>query len=638
MTTYNVLKNSKIRFVGNKSKRSIVSCNECRRRKKRCDEKRPKCSACVKRRVNCEYYKDLKENKKNKKIEEIEETKKISTNLKDNDKFINQNDNEVILDINIINNDNNNNESNNDVGDIDIDNQIVIIDKNDNISPEWNKFMIFSPTESTNEFQPLDSPINNFFNYNSNINSEFNNFNNIEFNNVDNLFNNLNNDLNFEIDLEFIAKSIIESFIRNDINFEFKNKFKDKFLKSFSLLLPLTKTSKPILIILSTWILSIKNDIKLSKFIDESLKICNKLEFKIDYSEDWNEDDLINLIVCLTGLTIISSNNSDTALWKDSFERLYSCLRKIGLEMLFFIIKNNNNKKIMHWVINWFFYQDIFKMIKVTSNRLLGPLFSKKEYLKFMKSAEKEEENDNNNNNNELLLNKCFDNSISCCINLFLVLGEINALYDQFIIKIQKPIKTYYQFILPIMNSLNEDEQIKFVNSEIYLNYELIRFKFHSWVQDKTLLLEKRILDCSIFNNGIGPIEEDMIIYFKVMKLSVLLYMKFKIKELTATNYEIKQIVLDIFDKMRFLINIKKFNNKLLFPLLMIGANVCEYRDKIMIKGFYIKMLENSGYNKKNLQQVFTIIQEFWKLNPNGVSFEMWQNIINKYDWNVCIV
>lgn len=624
MTTSKGLKNSKIRFVGNKSKRSIVSCNECRRRKKRCDEKRPKCSACVKRKVNCEYFKDLKENKNIKKIEEI--------NNNDNDKGIisNQNNNEIILDIN-----------NNDK--IEIDNQNIIIEKNDNISPGWDKLMIFSPNESTNEFQSLDSPTNNFFiinnnNNNNNVNSEFINFNNIEFNN---LFNNLNNDLNFEIDLEFIARSIIDSFIKNDINSEFDNKFKDKFLKSFSLLLPLTKTSKPILIILSAWILSIKNDYKLSKFIDESLKICDKLEIKIDYSEDWDEDDLINLIVSLTGLTIISSNNSDTALWKASFERLYSCLRKIGLEMLFFIIKNNNNKKIFHWVINWFFYQDIFKMIKVTSNRLLGPLFSKKEYLKFIKSTE-EDNNDNNNelkieNENEILINKCFDNSISCCINLFVVLGEINALYDQFIIKIQEPIKTYYQFILPIMNSLNEEEQIKFVNSEIYLNYELIRFKFHSWVQDKTLLLEKRILDCSIFNKGIGPIEEDLIIYFKVMKLSVLLYMKFKIKELTATNYEIKQIVLDIFAKMRFLVKIKKFSNKLLFPLLMIGANVCEYRDRIMIKGFYIKMLENSESNKKNLQQVFTIIQEFWKLNPNGVSFEMWQNVINKYDWNVCI-
>jgi hypothetical protein len=614
----------KIKFISIKSKRSIVSCNECRRRKKRCDEQKPNCGACLKRNVECKYHQDTKES----------QTKALfDNNKKDNKNGNNSNNIDNIGTIDSIDKIDKTDKLDNidNIDNIDDKNSSVIINNHGQIlkSPDysnWMKYLSISPESmsamtmsnfdiyiNSPDFQPLDSMSSEFFTINNNYNI---------------------NNIRFDIDLEIIARTLIDSFkikIDNNTNIYENFKITNKFVKSFNILYPITFKSDPILITLAAWLLLINNEYSQSEqFFKESIEICNKLEIKIEYSNNWTEDNLIDYIVCLTCQTIISSLNSDTLLWKLSFEKLFTILKKIGLDMFILLIKKPENKMIFIWVINWFFYQDVFKMIKVTSNRLLGPLFSKKEYKKFITNEEFTDIFDKND---------LFENSISCCINLHIALGEINALYDQFAIEIQKVIKTYYKNIKPILDSIKDyNEKIKFVNSEIYLNYELVRSNFHDWVKEKTSLLETRILDCRINLDGIQlPINSELLDYFKLIKLSVLLYMKFKIKELSATSYEIKQLVLQIFSKFRIILKTNKFDKQLLFPLLIVGANICEERDRIMVTGFY-QQIKNNNLPRKNVEQVWKIILEFWKLNPNGLSFDMWQNIINKYDWNVCII
>lgn len=684
---------TRIRFVGSKTKRSIVSCNECRRRKKRCDEKRPQCGACTKRRVECLYQRDRKDDES----EQEEQQKKVKCSDGGDSGKKEDPENAVIGNHN---NDDDQNKIEEVVGIMprqslldepvdELGNQILVVAKGGTgaetgvgemvsvSSPGWyNRYTLFSPADS-NEFQSLD-PMS--FTRGGNGGSGGSSRNSVSSGLGPDISVNINFDppldsmhgfgnisMNLEMDLDSLAKSIIGSF--DAMSFKEKpqttlGRGTDKFLKSCSLLLPLAYRSRPILMALCAWILSMNGDIQTSQFLDESLMICDRLEFKIDYSGEWDEDDLIDYIVSLTCLTIISTINGDTGLWKLSFERLYTGLRKVGLDMLLVMIKKQENKNVFLWAINWFFYQDVFKMIKVTSKRLLGPLFSKKEYMKFITNGASESVSTNDirgltaspptltasasrssgataSSNKDFLLKKFFDKSISCCMNLYVALGEINALYDQFSIKIQSPILVYYKHVEPVMRELTEEEKLEFVHSDVYLEYEAIRYDFHSWVQEKTALLEKRVQECSIINEGFGPIEEEMVVYFKVMKLSVLLYLKFKLQELSATSYEVKQIVLNIFEKMRFLLKVAngRFNSgQLLFPLLIIGANVCEVRDRIMIKSFYVKMRRSMGTNTKNLELVWTIIQEFWRLNPDGLSFEMWQNILNKYDWNVCVI
>ena len=632
---------SRIRFVGSKTKRSIVSCNECRRRKKRCDEERPQCGACTKRRVECIYQRDRHE-------EELEEGNTVAKT----------GSGEIV-------------EKEKDIG-----GQVLAVANvggggnggNTVLSPGWYKYMVFSPEEGT-EFPLLESVGGSFdggvdVHLNMGINSGL-------LPDMGGLGGLGGLGMMLDMDLDFVARSIIDMFGTTSFGAAWSEagastaKAADKFLKSCALLLPLAYRSRPVRMVLCAWILSMNGDTRTSQFLDEALGTCDRLELKIDYGDHWHEDDLIDYIVSLTCLTIISTINGDTELWKISFERLYTGLRKVGLDMLLVMIKREENKNVLLWVINWFFYQDVFKMIKVTSNRLLGPLFSKKEYLKFItggvppEGAPPVEEMSpspsstptdrdgstssrvSTNSDKDFHLKKFFDTSISCCMNLYVVLGEINALYDQFSIKIQYPILIYYKHVEPVMRNMTEKEQLEFVYSDVYLEYEAIRYEFHSWVQEKTDLLEKRVQECTMVSEGYGPIEEETVAYFEIMKLSVLLYLKFKLKELSATNYEIKQIVLGIFEKMRFLLKQAngRFNSgQLLFPFLIMGANICELRDRVMVKNFYLSMVNTVGSNKRNLEQIWTIVQEFWRLNPDGVSFKMWQNILNKYDWNVCVI
>lgn len=109
----------------------------------------------------------------------------------------------------------------------------------------------------------------------------------------------------------------------------------------------------------------------------------DQLEMKID-DYQFLESDLIDLVVCLTCHTLIASTGGNSDLWKQSFERLYKILRKFGLQEILLMIKDTS---IALWVINWFFYQDVLKLIKVTNSNKVGPLFSKLEYRKVLNQS-----------------------------------------------------------------------------------------------------------------------------------------------------------------------------------------------------------------------------------------------------------
>lgn len=617
-----------VRFVDTQNRRSTLSCNECRRRKKRCDETRPQCQACKRRKVKCVF------------AEKAPPEREIARELELEDKE-NENDHAEACSMSVI----------------------VL---NESISKPL-KTPELQVQVQPSSFLSTTPPINSPSNFNFIISPTFHT--NIPDFTIDPISisaplitwsPNMNFDLAHQSDEEIdsIARQIVDSTICMTNNV--------KFSKSFAILLPLTYTSRSILITLAAWILNIQstNDFAL-RLLDLSLRISRDIEYRIDYIGGWNEDDLIEYITLLTCHTLISGALNDTQLWKCSFERLYYVLRKIGLDMIINMLNKPQNRDIFNWVINWFFYQDVLKMIKVTNNRVLGPMFSKNEYMKFITAPTK------GTTNVDTVWNRCVDSTL----HLLIAMGEINALYDLYALKIRKPIDHYLTNIKPKLDELEEigaeDALIEYVNSEEYLHYEHLRSEFHDWIHEKTAVLELRIRDCEI--NGVHgkadtDVDVDMDMYFNAMKLSVLLYMKFKLKELSATSWETKQLVLQIFKRMRWLLadrtKAAQFCNQLSFPLLMLGANVCEERDRVMIRGFYKKLTEastdveasattttttttttsstpssvTSSATSGTLQQVWKMILEFWELNPNGVSFDSWQNIINKYDWNVCII
>ena len=590
----------RIRFVGSKVQRSTVSCLECRRRKKKCDEKRP-CGGCKKRNVHCV---DKVIDKGNVKREVMEEK------VDDEDKEDDSNSVLTLID----------------------SNQLVVKFNTDDYTPldNINSFYSF---KFGKDLSPLLSPILSpkliqiLGSDNLKLPDPISNFT-------------LSPAMKIDTELEVLARNIVDKF-------QLSNKLSDIYHNTYRLLLPISFKSKIILITLCSLVLSITEEIDATIFLDYSQKLTEELGYRIDYVGGWNEDDLIEFIVCLSCHTIIAGICNDTLLWKTSFETLYHTLKKIGLEMFITLIHKSNNKHIFKWVVNLFFYQDVCKIIKVTQNKKLGPMFSKAEYLKFIHDHDHNNDNDNDNkgDTHDMQLTQVNSNSgiFSVCLNLYVVLGEVNALYDQFSVRIQRLIDRYYNEIKPILDNITDpDDQINFANTKLYLDYEKFRSDFHYWVQDKTYLLEQRIKASQMNSNENTPPDFQTCCYFDLMKMTVLLYMKFKIKELPATSYEIKNLVLLLFGKFRTLLLYPNFHSHLLFPLLILGANVCEERDRVMIRGFYKSMTQQQDNSlissRRSLSQIWIVLQEFWRLNPNGVSFDMWQNIINKYEWDICIV
>lgn len=457
-------------------------------------------------------------------------------------------------------------------------------------------------------------------------------------------------DANMDIDMEILSLVIIESvdmtqFKRsNDMTIKY-------FISCYDLVKPLTMCSKLLAMTLSVWILQINNEFYQSvKFYDESLQLLKEFELNMMCQlarKEWNEDDLIVYVVCLIIQLMLSGKINDVSLWKLNFEKIFKCLSQIGLTTLKRMIVKDYNKKLFEWSVGCFFYHDIFKQVKVTQDKVLGPVFPRQDYLQILDGNEKRSLS--GDGDNEMIS--------SLCKNLHHMLGEINTVYDIFTIKLKRLIDQYLYQIEPKMKDICNrnggsddcDEMTAYISGEEYIAYEEIRCGFHLWVQEKIRELEANVENSEIHYSNMNILSEEAVVYFEIVKLTVMLYMQFKLNDLSANNYEIKQLILRIFKKFRYLLHHEKFHSRLKFTLLILGANVYEERDKILMKFFYVKLLETEsaetgGNGSKgeirdsSIKEIWKIIQEFWRLNPNGVSSRLWQNIINRYDWNVCVI
>lgn len=634
-----------IKFVDLNQKRSTLSCNECRRRKKRCDELKPSCTACMKRSVGCVYSSD--------KVDK--QTKKKKTGIKINSYQIK----EKVLDL--AKEKELNDKSIQEVETISSDSPKHLQQQQQQVLQKSSNLEMF--LQSFHKESTLDSHLINNHGFslkNGSTTLQLNDLNPQSISplfqmNLDNIslsplfgstqdFSNINLPENFfmesnipklslnqplDLDLEFVANSILSSFDESVLTAY-------KFKKCYKILFSLTKKSKAVLFCTVAFVLMMNDDNRFEQFLLEARRHLSDL--KLTVNTQFQEDDLINYIVCLTCQSLIGSCVGDLLLWRQCFEDIYEILNELGLNEVLKMLQKEENKNAFTWVVHWFFYQDVLKMVKVLSNKKIGPVFSKFEYRQVLKDSFPQSDV---KEDIEMTSREAVDPSFACSIKLYIILGEINSLYDQFVQKLKLPINHYYKTIkTTIQNLKTEEERIEFLNSAEYFAYEDVRMEFHDWVQKNTQELEKKIslVEPETANLKHLPLEDfrNVIALFGLMKRSVLLYLKVKIKELSTPSYEIKQVMLHILRDTRELIG-TNLNDYLFFPFLICGASVCEYRDRLMVKSNYLKLMKHTKC-RSNLEQIWKIIQEFWNVNPNGYTFEMWQNVINKLDWNICII
>lgn len=580
-----------IKFVSStKVKRSLLSCNDCRRRKKRCDELKPKCSSCAKRAVDCIYTQKLGSNG----------VKKPTTKKQKSISHVSPSIKEEL--------------------------EIVQTQFNTLVTSRGSSPLSLSPLFQLNLDNISISPFLNHQNL-----SDLPMYEPLDFK--------LSPVAGLTMDLSLLAQSIINSYCDDELKTSYK------FGQILTILKALSDKSQAILFSFASILLAINNDDRFEQFLLEAKELSIRLKLEIDSQDhQTNNDDLINYIVTLTCLSMIASVTGDSAFWKETFEQLYAVLRNSNIKHIMSILSNEDNKNALMWVVHWFFQQDITKMIKVTNLKKIGPVFSKFEYQNLLIDAPNPATPNRETPDHESLLTEeqfRIDPIFSCCYDLYIVLGSINKIYDEFLIRINGPIDHYYKFIKPTLDQLvTEDDKIEFLNTDAYSKYEDSRILFHDWVQFNTSRLEDIIVNCTINTSNINHMPdieiEQIIKFFTLFQRTILLYLKIKLKELCAPTYEIKQLLLHMFKTLRELSG-TNLNDYLLFPLLIVGASVYEYRDKLMVKSIYLHMNKSTKF-KRNLNEIWKIILEFWDINPNGVTFYMWQNAINKLDWNICMI
>lgn len=611
-----------IKFVTTaKAKRSLLSCNDCRRRKKRCDELKPNCSSCIKRDVECVYSSRSGSNT----------TAKVQKRASSKP-TLPQAAQEMCSELQILQPPFSFSlESSHDP----VTGETVTAGTADNGMEGSKQPGIPGILEtsralvSTGSSPTGVSPLFQLNLDNISLSPLLQGHNLADMSIYESLDFKPSPMTALTLDLDLLAKSIVNSYSEGDL----KNSY--KFGQILAVLKPLSERSSAILHCFASILLALADDDRFEQFLLESRRLCGDLKPTSLPDTPAYDDELITYIVSLTCLSMIASITGNSLFWKETFEQLYDVLRSTNLKHLISVLSSGENKNALTWVIHWFFQQDITKMIKVTNLKKIGPMFSKLEYDSLLlqdleASCEASTEN-----------RFKFDPIFSCCYELYPVMGSINKIYDEFLIRINGPIDHYYTFIKPTLDQLTtEEEKINFLNTEAYSKYEDTRIFFHDWVQFNTSRMEDRIVNCTINTNMINHLPEveieQIVKFFTLFQRSILLYLKIKLKELSAPTYEIKQLLLHMFKSLRELSG-TSLNDYLLFPLLIVGASVYEYRDKLMVKSIYLHMSKTTKF-KRNLNQIWKIIMDFWDINHNGVTFYMWQNAINKLDWNICIV
>lgn len=442
-------------------------------------------------------------------------------------------------------------------------------------------------------------------------------------------------------DMDLSARSFLT-------NFRYFASDSDKFNRSCDLFLPLAYRNEAVFYAVSGWgLLVLKNGHQKTKALNllkKSKKLCNDLQLNIDrHFPVLEKYNLISLVVGLNCLIFAASSIGDIKMWKENFEDLYHTLHKVGLETFFEKVKDS---PVGLWVLNCFFYNDVLKVVRVTNDNKVGTLFPLSKYRKIINfNFEKMDhllETDDFRGRDECNSGETIDivdPLMGCCIGLFFRMGEINTLYDQFTIKINALDDTWIS-LKDEMNTIDGADLLQFTRSQRYRRYEDMRLRFHDWVKVRT----DRLMEC--LHNTMPRIialrtireseqREHYLTFFRVLQVAMELFLEIKLKESPLKTLNVKRLMVHCYRDMRQLL-IPDFVHRLTFPLLVVGAAACEKRDRIIIEAMYLEMYHI--WKNENLTKIWSIIQEFWKLNPNGDTFDRSQNIINKLDWNICLV
>lgn len=647
--------NPSFKFVDVKIKRSHGRCEECRRRKKKCDESKPSCSSCLKRHVDCVYKKHVRQarrwaskSSKQPKSARSSTSSSTSSTRSSVDSVFSTTPTSQPLDS---------------------------ADSVDSIAPQELTTVATAGSPIGKDIDVLSepcSPLADTLGYNGMIpkiestgilspgfaedSLDLKDFVESVLKNGSNLDEGISYtyidtmdpicaDANaFQRQLQQLSRmsggdSELELSARTFLNnFKYFASDSEKYNRSFSLFLPLAYKSKAVLYAISGWGMTIlnKDHVKAVKYLEKSMALCVEMhERLLKEPENMSQKEVVSLVGGLTCHVLAASSRGDSTVWKDSFERLYSTLSTIGIESFF----HNVESSLGLFILNVLFYNDVLKVIKVTDDQKVGTLFPLSEYRKiisYFSNYDSKALDQGLRENSTVSTMELMDPVMGCCIGLFFRLAELNNLYDIFVAKIHNLVETWGP-LRRQMDYMTEEEKVDFVLKPDYMHYEDVRVRFHDWIEVSAERLYKSISETLPHVSALTHIDSQVqrerhLTYFRVLQFTLLLFLQIKLKEAPLKGLRVKRLLVHCYRGLRQLI-CKEFSARLVFPLLVCGAAACEQRDRYIIKGLYYRIAEIE--KSPNLDKAWEIIKGFWDPQCN---FRTATGVISKFDWNICLL
>lgn len=423
-----------------------------------------------------------------------------------------------------------------------------------------------------------------------------------------------------DLDLEYQALTILST------SEHVKDKF-NRYNKCYSLILPMAYSNKSVMFTFAGWILSMNQNDQSEKFLNESAKIFNAMERKVLSDKNNYSNEIGGIIVSETCQAILASSKGDYMTWKKMFDKTYNLLKHTGIENSISLLQDN---AAACWVLAWFFYQDIFKLGKSSAIEFFGPLFPKNIYKKIFDISTRHKISDSFS---------CCGPLTKCCLDLYIITGEVKTLYDLYIVKFEELENYNNEYIAPILENPNfsSDEIYLFIESENYKKYQKMKDHFYSWFGMKAGILElktseaKPNLDIEGYTNEqIEKLEK----FHELLKLSIRIFLKVKILKCSITSYEIKILCKQALARIQSLIS-WEINNCLLFPFLIASSCIYEKTDQIMVQLLYedLKKYITSG----NLNKAWDTIQIIWNSYSSNKGKGNLEDILSIIDFGVCV-
>ncbi|ODV83728.1 hypothetical protein CANARDRAFT_29714 [[Candida] arabinofermentans NRRL YB-2248] len=682
------------KFVSVKATRSHGRCNDCRRRKKKCDEAKPSCASCVKRKIDCVYATPLT-GKGRRNTQMANKMSSISTCQVVSEKNDNIENNDQARSFGSDNSWQLTYRSPGFARDSFTSTSAETVPQNNSKDEEFPLLMgqthesssldLFGASTQASDYMPsslndqqlslmldlyLSQPVIDGFNHEQfneaffsslvkTISSPPNNFGpaslvgSPQFSKSIAMFSPDLLNKSLVTCLTGSPKNALSRFSTTDLdssgrefldNFRYFVSSSEKYNHCLKMFVPLAYKNKAVMYALCGWggiLASSKNHERSKAYITRSNMLCDEAILALQTQgqlADVNEE-LLYVVVCLSCHILMGSSTGDTKEWKRSFEKLRMILKTIGLANF---VRLSKNRSATLWVLNCFFYHDV---LKVTTDSKAGTVFPLSEYKSVLSYSFEDVEIDNIELGSPSLgesvtfhTSSVADPFMGCCVGLYIRLGEINNLYDEVSVKSARLYVMYNK--LKAEMDLDDDEEYKLnvIRCEEYDQYYNARIEFHDFVEVEASKLIKKIDSTTpsvpVLNNIDDPTECELhLTHFEVMQLTMGLFLRVKVKEMSSLDFEVKRLLLHLYRSMKVLLY-TKFSSYLAFPLLVAGAAAAELRDRLSLKVIYLQIIEYS--KEANLCRVWDVIQEFWKINPDGARYIDWQTIINKLDWNIC--